>query len=188
MLRVTNRFNPAVSAYVKEVIYVLWGVFLLFLTSQITIPLEPVPITLQTFGVTLIALTFTRKAAIQSILTYLGLGALGVPVFANFRAGVPVFLGTTGGYLFGFLAAVVVMTSIKKYFDNEKFLHIALNCLLGTVIIYIFGVAWLTRFVGFEKALSLGFVPFIIPGIVKILLLAVSLRYIKFGRVFSDLR
>lgn len=157
----------------------LWGVVLLSLTAQISIPLQPVPITLQTFGVLLIGLTFERKAAIHSIASYLAIGALGAPVFAHFTGGLPYLLGPTGGYLFGFLLAVVMMSALKPYLNSRSLLQLALNALTGTAIILASGVAWLAAFVGTEQAVTLGLMPFILPGLIKAGLLAVALRYLK---------
>ncbi len=173
------------KARFSDVVYTLWGTFLLCLTVQISIPLEPVPITLGTFGVMLVALTMERKPAIQSILLYLTLGAMGAPVFANFRSGISVFLGTTGGYLVGYLLAIVTMSNLRKYLSNDNFFLMALNCLIGTVLIYVFGLLHLSHFVGFQQAIVVGFIPFILPGIFKILLLSLSVRYIKLGKIFN---
>ena len=180
----SNSTNSITSnVFLREILYTLWGVFLLFLTSQITIPLEPVPITLQTYGVMLVALTFPRATAINSHIVYLVVGGMGVPVFAGFTGGLQKLVGPSGGYLFGFLAAVAVMGIIREHLKRENFLHIALNCFIGTLIIFAFGIGWLATTMGIQKAIQFGFIPFIIPGIIKIALLAVTLRYLKFGRV-----
>jgi len=163
--------------------YTLWGVFLLFLTTQIIIPLEPVPITLQTVGVMLIGLTFTRKMAIQSVMLYLALGLVGVPVFTHFSGGFYKLMGPTGGYLVGFLMAVLCMTTLRKYLDNNNGFYIALNCLIGTVVIFCCGIGWLSHLIGFTAAIKGGLMPFIFPGCVKIAVLALAVRYLKWGRV-----
>ena len=166
----------------SEIFLMLWGIFLIFLTSQISIPLEPVPITLQTFGVMLVGLTFPQTAAIKAISGYLMLGALGFPVFANFCGGYPYLLGPTGGYLIGFLISVAVMSGIRPYLHNNNLFYIAANCLVGTVIILALGICRLSCFVGFEQAVYSGLLPFIFPGIITALLLAITIRYLKIGR------
>jgi len=163
--------------------YTLWGVFLLFLTTQIIIPLEPVPITLQTVGVMLIGLTFTRKVAIQSVMLYLALGLAGVPVFTHFSGGFYKLMGPTGGYLVGFLMTVVCMTTLRKYWNNSNGFYIALNCLVGTLVIFCCGIGWLSYLIGFEAAIKGGLIPFIIPGCIKIAVLALAVRYLKWGSV-----
>lgn len=185
MLR-TETYPNRTSALISKVLstdigYTLWGVFLLFLTTQIIIPLEPVPITLQTVGVLLIGLTFTRKIALQSVALYLALGLAGVPVFTHFSGGFYKLIGPTGGYLIGFFMAVICMTTLRQYLYNKNGFYIALNCLFGTLIIFCFGIGWLTHLIGFEAAIKGGLMPFIIPGCIKIALLAVAVRYLKLG-------
>ncbi len=163
--------------------YALSGAVLLFFCSQINIPLEPVPITLQTFGIMLVALTFERSAAIHSVLLYLTSAALGAPVLAGFKGGLPCFLGPTGGYLVGFLVATVIMSTLRVHFKKPNIFSMAFIGIIGTVFIYAFGIVWLSRFLGFHQALMLGLFPFIIPGIIKIALLAITLRYLHWDRI-----
>ncbi len=182
MLNVIRKsFNqPLAKIQDNPLLYTIWGVFLLFLCSQITIPLEPVPITLQSFGVMLVAITFPRKIAIQSIISYLAIGGIGIPVFANFSGGYPVFLGPTAGYLVGFLAAVLAMTYIStKQHNPRSFWSVSINCLLGTGIIFLFGIVGLLAFMNLNHAIAVGLVPFILPGIIKVALLATSLKYLR---------
>jgi biotin transport system substrate-specific component len=166
-------------------IRILHGFVLLFLTSQISIPLNPIPITLQTVGVMLIGFTFNRSEAITAVSTYLIFGTLGMPIFADFSGGIAKLMGPTSGYLIGFLASVAIMTTIREYFPEDNlFIHF-LNGLIGTSVTFIFGIFWLTRFVGIDQAIQLGFMPFIFTGILKILLTAFSVRYIKFGKIIK---
>ena len=172
------------SAVISKVLstdigYTLWGVFLLILTTQISIPLEPVSITLQTVGVLLIGLTFTRKIALQSVALYLALGLAGAPVFTNFSGGLYKLMGPTGGYLIGFFMAVLCMTTLRKYLDDKNGFFIALNCVVGTFVIYSFGIAWLSYLIGFDAAIKGGLMPFILSGCVKIVILALAVRYLK---------
>ncbi len=82
---------------VIDVSIVILGVVLLFGCSQIAIPIQPVPITLQTMGVIFIILTYNTSQAIQTILAYILLGALGIPLFSGYRGGLTVVIGPTGG-------------------------------------------------------------------------------------------
>ena len=163
-------------------LYTLWGVFLLCLCAQISIPLEPVPITLQTVGVMLVGLTFPRKIAIQSILGYLAMGAIGLPVFADFSGGYAVFLRPSGGYLIGFFFSILVMSYFTTRQQNTSSLvFITANCVLGTCTIFVFGILGLMRMMDFAQAIQVGLLPFILPGLVKIALLAISLKYLRTG-------
>lgn len=176
----TSTFSKVLST---DIGYTLWGVFLLFLTTQIIIPLEPVPVTLQTVGVMLIGLIFTRKTAVQSVMLYLALGTVGVPVFTHFSGGFYKLIGPTGGYLVGFLMAVLCMTTLRKYWGNNNVFYSALNCLAGTLVIFCCGIGWLSYLIGFKAAIQGGLVPFIIPGCVKIAMLSLAVHYLKWGRV-----
>ncbi|MDM8335713.1 biotin transporter BioY [Wolbachia pipientis] len=156
-------------------------VLLLFLMAQISIPLQPVPITLQSLGVMLIGLKFNRKTAFYSVLTYLLLGAAGLPILANFSGGYHIFLGPVGGYLIGFLAAVIVMGEVNEFLSSKcgSFTRNSLGCLTGTVVIFVCGVSWLAVYVGLKQAIMVGILPFILPGLVKIFLLVAALQYLK---------
>ncbi len=160
---------------------ILSCVLLLFLMAQISIPLQPVPITLQTLGVMLIGLKFNRRTAFYSVLTYLSLGAAGLPVLANFSGGYHALLGPTGGYLIGFLAAVMVMSKVNELLNSKykSFVCNSLSCLAGTVVIFICGVSWLAVYLGLEQAIMVGVLPFILPGLIKIFLLVAALQYLK---------
>lgn len=155
------------------------GLSLLILTAQVSIPLQPVPITLGSVGVLLIALVFEKKQAMAMISSYLLLGAMGLPVFANFSSGILPFFGATGGYLLGFWFAVLAVATLREHLHRETLLGIFALCLVGTVIIFAFGIAWLSYLFSFEKAITVGLLPFIIPGLVKAGLLASTVRGIK---------
>ncbi len=162
----------------------LFGVTILFAGAQISIPLQPVPITLQTVSAMLIGLTFSKRAALTSALSYLGLGAIGLPMFANYMSGIGVIFGTSGGYLVGFLIGAYVMAVLKEYFSSS-WVGMLTNCFVGSAITFALGITWLSTFVGFEKAITLGFVPFIIPGLLKAVVLTGCLKSIgllKTGR------
>ncbi|WP_333024002.1 biotin transporter BioY [Wolbachia endosymbiont of Pentidionis agamae] len=165
----------------SRLIEVLFCVLFLFLTSQISIPLHPVPITLQTLGVMIIGLKFSSRTAFYSVFTYILFGIIGVPVFANLSAGYYVLIGPSGGYLIGFLAAATIIGSMKEFLSKQEFkpfLSYFLSSLVGTILIFIFGVSWLAIHVGFKQAIISGVLPFIIPGIVKSILLAATLQYL----------
>ncbi len=157
---------------------------LIALCAQINIPLKPVPITLHTVGIMLLAVTCQRTIALQAILLYLALGAIGVPVFSGFSGGPHVFLGPTGGYLLGFVVSVATMTTLRTLLDDKNFLHVILNCLLGTVIIIAFGVGRLGMLIGLKSAINNGLLPFILPALLKIMLVAslVTLFRINFWK------
>ena len=86
---------------------------ILSVSALISIPLGSISFTLQSFVVMVMGLLLPRKIAMASILTYLFLGIIGLPVFSSGRAGLMVLFGPTGGYLYGFVFALYFMTSIS---------------------------------------------------------------------------
>ncbi len=157
----------------------LIGVGLLFACSQIQIPLKPVPITLQTVAIMLIGLTYKPRQAFEVIFAYLLLGATGVPVFSEFSGGYAYLLGPTGGYFVGFLVAAPLTAWIFSKITHKTWGGIFASCIVGQAMIYIFGVAWLTKFIGFDAAIQSGVVPFILPGVFKTILLASIVKALR---------
>ncbi len=159
-----------------EIFKVAVGIVLLFGCSQLSIPLQPVPITLHTLAVLLIGLTYSPKEAGTTVGSYLILGALGLPVFAGYHGGVAYMLGKTGGYLIGFWTAVLVMAKLQEKQQTRKLLPTFFICMVGQGILYTLGVLWLSTFIGMKAAFTFGVFPFILPEIAKAILLSGILR------------
>lgn len=148
---------------------------LIAVCSWIQIP-SAVPFTLQTFGVFLTVGLLGGKLGTMSVLAYVLLGAFGVPVFAGFSGGFGVLIGSTGGYIFGFIASALIMWLIEKIFGKN---YIALICsmIVGLLVCYAIGTVWFTAVysknsgsISLAEALSMCVIPFIIPDIIKIAL------------------
>ncbi|MCS6774751.1 MAG: biotin transporter BioY, partial [Thermoflexales bacterium] len=99
---------PQVSVW-REVLVVLLGSWLVALLAQVTIPLQPVPITGQTFGVLLVGAALGARRGAMAMLVYLAQGLLGLPFFAGGASGIGRLLGPTGGYLVGFVFAAALV-------------------------------------------------------------------------------
>jgi biotin transport system substrate-specific component len=134
--------------------------------SWISIPLPPVPLTLQTLFVLLAGVVMKRYAIIPVSLFVL-LGAANLPVFHNGTAGLGVLLGPTGGFLLGFIPAALI-TGLAYEQESPKWRVAGL--IAATGIIYLFGVAWLSYSASLPliQAVMLGVVPFIIGDAVKV--------------------
>ena len=132
-----------------------------WISIPIPIPLFPVPVTLQTLAV-LLAGAVMRRYAIIPVMLYLILGGLGLPVFHNGMAGIGVLFGPTGGYLIGFIPAVLVAGLAYEY--SNRWVRIT-GLLLATAFIYIFGLSWLIFSTGMSvsAAIVAGMIPFL-PG------------------------
>ncbi|MCS7245601.1 MAG: biotin transporter BioY [candidate division WOR-3 bacterium] len=154
---------------VYKVILVIISSFLIFLSAQISInlPFTPVPITGQTFTILLISLILPKEWAFYSIIAYIIEGALGFPVFANFKGGINVILGPTGGYILSWIFVVFILKFLLRYVPRFFAL------LLTSLYILIIGSLWLSIFVGIENAFKMGFLPFIIGDFIKIIILSI---------------
>lgn len=149
---------------------------LIAICSWISIPIGEVPITLQTFAVFLTVGLLGGKLGSISVLVYVLLGAVGVPVFAGFTGGIGVILGTTGGYIVGFIFSALVIWLIEHVF-GKKPLGSIIAMIVGLAVCYAIGTVWFmavythnTGAVGLGTVLGWCVIPFIIPDIIKIAL------------------
>jgi biotin transport system substrate-specific component len=170
------------SKIMNEIMVVVGGAILLFAASQVEIPIKPISITLQTVAVMLIGLTYSPRRAVESHLLWIGLGALGFPMFYGFSGGLHVLVGPTAGYIAGFVVSTYLMATLREKLFLKGWVYEALLCLMGTGIIYTFGVLWLSYLVGFSNAVLYGVVPFILPGIIKAGLLCTGLQILRHFR------
>ena len=178
----SQRFNALPTTRNKDLILAAMGVALMVICAQASIPLRPVPITLQTLGVLLIGLTYTARQASYAMGAYILLGALGAPVFSNFHGGLEVLLSPRGGYIFGWFFAAVTMACLSRLLPTKAWWGFMINSLVGSIIIYACGLPWLACFIGWQQAWMLGFMPFIIPGIFKAFLLSGAIYGVKYYR------
>lgn len=148
---------PAALFFLAKVVA---GSLLITVAAQIAIPFWPVPMTLQTSALMAIALLASPSVAVGSVIAYIIEGALGLPVFSDFSSGISVLLGTTGGYIIGFIPMVHIISSLKD--KGDSLVYRFGICLLGIGMPYIMGVSYLSLFVGGAAAIQLGFIPFII--------------------------
>jgi len=155
-----------------DISMVLFSVVFLGIMANIRIPLWPVPITMQTFGVFLIAFFFGSRKGFLSILAYILFGVIGFGIFAGYKSGIAAILGPTGGYLIGFLfMAFFVGMMIEKGYGRTK--KSVLVCMIvGEIILYSFGLTGLWLFLGkvsLWKVLVAGFFPFVIGDALKVI-------------------
>jgi biotin transport system substrate-specific component len=165
---------PLSPPVVREVLLVAFGFLFLALLSQVRIalPFTPVPITLQTLAVLLIALSFGSLRGGITVASYIVGGAVGIPIFAGGACGWKHLLGPTGGYLVGFFFATLAVGWLAGVGWSKNFWRSFVAVLIGTFIIYAFGALWLSLFVGFSKAIILGILPFMPGDLLKALITA----------------
>ena len=141
---------------------------------SIQIPISPVPITLCTMGIYFALYVLGMKLGILSVILYVLLGAIGVPVFTNFSGGVGKLLGPTGGYILGYLFLAVICGFFLSKFPEKLPMNVA-GFVLGTLVLYLFGTLWLQYQLKltFPAALMTGVIPYI-PGDAAKLLIAIT--------------
>ena len=170
------------SKLIKSLLAIILGSIVLTISAKIKIPFYPVPMTMQTFVVLLLGLTFGYKIGLSAVGLYLLEGIIGLPVFSNSPergVGLVYFTGPTMGYLIGFLSACYLASFVKF---NDNYLIIFIKLTLAVSTIYIFGVIWLGTLIGWDKPiLSLGVTPFLLAEMFKVLLLSLLVKkLIKF--------
>lgn len=156
-------FETKEKETLKNILLVLGGVAFLSLMSQVIIPLPftPVPISLGTFGVTLMALLYGRKLGTATILSYVAAGSLGAPIFAGFKSGS--LFSPTGGYILGYIAAALILGFLFDKGIAKSYVKTFLSLLLVSVIIFVLGALVLMLFVPIKNVFMAGVLPFI-PG------------------------
>lgn len=170
----TFRPQAKPNALVYDLLLIVGASLFIALSAQVSINLwfTPVPITGQTFAVLLVGALLGSKRGGAALLTYLAEGAAGMPVFANGLSGWGVIEGPTGGYLVGFVAAAFVVGWLAEHGWDRHVVKTALAMVIGNLIIYAFGLIWLSKFVGADKVIALGLEPFLAGDAVKIALAA----------------
>lgn len=162
------------------------GNAILVLSSYIEVPMVPVPITMQTFAVTLVGALYGWRLGAVTVIAWLAEGAAGMPVLAGGAAGALHFIGPTGGYLFAFpLAAALTGWLAEKGWNGNHLIWAFLSMVLGNMACLVVGGAWLAAMIGAEKAIMLGVVPFLIGAALKSALGAALLRLVAPGSMRS---
>lgn len=156
---------------------IIGGSLFVALCAQISfhIPFNLVPITGQTFGVLLVGLLLGSTRGSLAIMTYLAEGSAGLPFFAGGASGFPYMIGPTGGYLLGFVLATFIVGKLAETGWDKKVITAIPVMVLGTAVIFASGLLWLTKFVGSENVLVMGFYPFIPGALLKIAIAAILL-------------
>ena len=169
----------------KSLIVIFLGSILLAISAKVKIPFYPVPMTMQTFVVLFLGLSFGYKIGLATVSLYLIEGIIGLPVFSNSPErgiGLVYFTGPTMGYLIGFLFACLLASFVKI---EDNYLMIFLKLILSVSTIYILGILWLGVIIGWDKPLiELGVIPFLLAEIFKITLLTILAKKIFRFRKF----
>ena len=175
MEKASTRIKPmaATDSRSRSVAFTALSIAIITVSAWITVPIGPVPFTLQMFAVTFAILVLAPKQAIGAIAGYLALGAIGVPVFSGMRGGIGVLMGPTGGFLWGYLIGVSLAVAVLALFRRRGIDNFAVGMLCGivfTAVAYVCGwfqymfVAGVGPFESFLVTVA----PFVIVDIIKV--------------------
>jgi len=178
MMTYADLVRPAAKwpALAYDLALITGGSLVVALSAQVAIhlPFSPVPITAQTLAVLLVGVLLGSRRGGAALLAYLAEGAAGMPVFAGGTGGAAVLSGPTGGYLLGFVVAATVTGVLAERGWDRRAVTALAAMALGNLVIYAFGLIWLSTFVGAGRVLDLGLWPFV-PGDLAKLALATAL-------------
>ncbi|MBQ4104616.1 MAG: biotin transporter BioY [Clostridia bacterium] len=173
---------------IKDIVLISLFSAIIVVCSFITIP-SAIPFTLQTFAVFLCLNILGAKKGIISILIYIFIGVVGLPVFSGFNGGIGALLNVTGGYIVGFIFSALIFWVITSVFNKKsrKIINLIAS-FMGLIVCYIFGTLWYILLfikngeaINFISAFTICVLPFIIPDILKIVLsVALSEKINKF--------
>ncbi len=165
---------------IKKMATMAMLVALLVVCSQLAVPVGNVPITAQTAAVMLIALLLSPGYAALTVLVFILAGGIGLPFFANFKGGLGVLLGPTGGYLYGFVAAAALISAISG--RQFSWLRSIAGCTAGLLFVYLFGAVQLKLLLDLESygaAFALGGIPYIFFEPIKIAVAVVAAKMLQ---------
>lgn len=157
------------AGIVRGILLAVVGSALLALSAKVQVPFWPVQMSMQTFAVLAIGATYGARLAGATVALYLVEGAFGLPVF-GLGSGLAYMAGPTGGYLIGFLFAAVVVGWLAERGFDRRWSTALVTFLIGDVIVFAFGLVWLTGLIGFQKAIAGGLLPFLPAEALKIAL------------------
>lgn len=167
----------ATNTLLRNVALMLVGSVIVAIAAQINIPMVPVPMTLQSLAVLSVGAAFGARLGAATLLLYAAEGAIGLPVFAQMKAGAGVIAGTTGGYIVGFIMAAAVTGYLAEQGWSRNMAKMALASLIGAVVLYVPGLIWLHQFAnGWAQTLEWGFNPFVYGDILKALIAAIGFQ------------
>jgi biotin transport system substrate-specific component len=149
---------------------IIISIIIVSISAQMTIDVGDIPITGQTLSILVIALLLDPREVFITMVGYILLGCLGLPIFADGASGISKLMGGSGGFLIGFLISAVSISYIFQASRSKGWHVILLLTVLGTIIILIFGVGRLAMLYGLEKGIEYGFTPFWKGAVIKIFL------------------
>ena len=165
---------------VMQALFVLAGTLVLAVASRISVPMVPVPITMQTFSITMIGALYGWRLGTLTVLAWLGEAALGLPMLTNGSGGLAPFFGPTAGYLVSFpIVAAVAGWFSERGWTGARYIRSFVAHLIANVLCLAIGGAWLAALIGAEKGWLFGVAPFILGAVLKSALAAAALMGLR---------
>lgn len=162
-----------------KILAVLIGTAFLAVSSWIEVPMYPVPVTMQTFAVTMVGALYGWRLGGITVVAWLLESFVGLPVLAGGMPGQIAFVGPTAGYLYSFpVVAAFVGLLAERGLTRNPFVSFAVM-ILGNALCLALGASWLANMVGLEKAWTFGVAPFIIGGVLKSALAAATIELLR---------
>ncbi len=169
----SSPMHLAAGRLVRPAVLVAAGVCLITLGAKASVPFWPVPLTLQTLAISVVAAAYGLRLGVATAAAYLLAGLLGAPVFAGMSVGVAPFMGPTGGFLAGFLVMAAIIGAAADRGWDKAWPKILAAMALANVIVFVPGLLWLGTFTGYgAKLLAAGLWPFALGTVVKTALAA----------------
>mgnify|MGYP000026482072 CR=1 FL=1 len=157
----------------RDALIVVSGTVLLALSARVQVPMWPVPMSMQSLAVLMLAMALGARLSVATVAAYVVQGAVGMPVFAS-GAGLAYLVGPTGGYIIGFVAMAAVTGWLSDRGWTRSFLPALTAALAGSAVLYACGATWLATSIGFDRAMVLGVLPFLSGDLVKAALAALA--------------
>lgn len=184
----TNKIQRTKAASrTRAIAFIALGAAFATIGSWVTIPLGPIPFTLQMLTITLIICVYPPSWAIASIAVFILLGSFGIPLFSGFRGGLGVIMGPTGGFLLGYIPGVTIAAFMRYFLSRlttNSVAIIAIDVFAGvafTLIAYLTGWIQYAAVSGMsmEAAFAVSIAPFIVPDLIKVILAALCASSIR---------
>lgn len=163
------------SPKVQTLTFIALSTAITCIIGPLSIPIGPVPISLTILAIFISVYAIGLKRSMVSLLLYILIGFVGLPVFSNFKGGFNVLIGPTGGYIVGFIFVVLCTGFAIEHYESKVYMHV-IGMAVGTLLCYALGTTWLA-FQGhmtFFEALLAGVIPFVWADALKIAIAAIA--------------
>lgn len=167
--------NVKVYNIIKKSILVILGSAIIGVSSHIYIPTLPVPFTMQSLTVMLIASTLGSRLAVYTVLLYIAEAFIGLPVTTIKAVGMDLFMAPSFGYVIGYIFMAYIIGLMKDKGADKSIISSTLYILFANQLMFVFGVAFLSYFLGsVQKGILLGYVPFVLFDLIKVSIVVLS--------------